>query len=73
MPVGSVARAGIPDTPRAASWAKSSVEFSLLMLAWKIAPALAHGNTVVLKPRLLPLTALAFAHICQESAFPPAS
>src|SRR5579884_3338480 len=41
--------------------------FPLLMLAWKIAPALATGNTVVLKPaEFTPLTALAFAEICQE-------
>jgi aldehyde dehydrogenase (NAD+) len=46
--------------------------FPLLMLAWKIAPALAAGNTVVLKPaELTPLTALAFAEICQESGLPP--
>src|SRR5258708_36485737 len=42
------------------------------MLAWKIAPALAAGNTVVLKPaEFTPLTALAFAEICQEIALPP--
>ncbi|MGA7170738.1 MAG: aldehyde dehydrogenase family protein, partial [Candidatus Sulfotelmatobacter sp.] len=41
--------------------------FPLLMLAWKIAPAIATGNTVVLKPaEFTPLTALAFAEICQE-------
>src|SRR5690242_468987 len=46
--------------------------FPLLMLAWKIAPALATGNTVVLKPaEFTPLTALAFAHICREIALPP--
>ncbi len=46
--------------------------FPLLMLAWKIAPALAAGNTVVLKPaEFTPLTALAFAEICQEVALPP--
>jgi aldehyde dehydrogenase (NAD+) len=46
--------------------------FPLLMLAWKIAPALATGNTVVLKPaEFTPLTALAFAHICQEVGLPP--
>src|ERR1700746_697021 len=46
--------------------------FPLLMLAWKIAPALATGNTVVLKPaEFTPLTALAFAGICQEVALPP--
>src|SRR5262249_42616031 len=41
--------------------------FPMLMLAWKIAPALAAGNTVVLKPaETTPLTALAFAEICQQ-------
>jgi aldehyde dehydrogenase (NAD+) len=45
--------------------------FPLLMLAWKIAPALATGNTVVLKPaELTPLTALAFAELCQEADLP---
>ena len=45
--------------------------FPLLMLAWKIAPALATGNTVVLKPaEFTPLTALAFAHLCQEVGLP---
>src|SRR5512146_333341 len=44
----------------------------LLMLAWKIAPALACGNTVVLKPaESTPLTALAFAEICAEAGLPP--
>jgi aldehyde dehydrogenase (NAD+) len=45
--------------------------FPLLMLAWKIAPALAAGNTVVLKPaEFTPLTALAFAEICSEAGIP---
>ena len=45
--------------------------FPLLMLAWKIAPALATGNTVVLKPaEFTPLTALAFAGLCQEAGLP---
>ncbi|MNS06230.1 putative aldehyde dehydrogenase AldA [compost metagenome] len=45
--------------------------FPLLMLAWKIAPALAAGNTVVLKPaEFTPLTALLFAEICQEAGLP---
>ncbi len=45
--------------------------FPLLMLAWKIAPALAAGNTVVLKPaEFTPLTALAFAGICREIGLP---
>jgi len=45
--------------------------FPLLMLAWKIAPALATGNTVVLKPaEFTPLTALAFAEICHEIGLP---
>ncbi|MEY3495809.1 MAG: hypothetical protein RJA80_31 [Actinomycetota bacterium] len=45
--------------------------FPLLMLAWKIAPALAAGNTVVLKPaETTPLTALLFAEICQQAELP---
>src|SRR5271154_4797306 len=45
--------------------------FPLLMAAWKIAPALATGNTVVLKPaEFTPLTALAFAGLCQEAGLP---
>ncbi len=45
--------------------------FPLLMLAWKIAPALAMGNTVVLKPaEYTSLTALLFAQICQEAGLP---
>ena len=45
--------------------------FPLLMAAWKIAPALAAGNTVVLKPaEFTPLTALAFAELCQEVGLP---
>jgi aldehyde dehydrogenase (NAD+) len=46
--------------------------FPLLMAAWKIAPALAAGNTVVLKPaETTPLTALHLARICQEAELPP--
>ena len=46
--------------------------FPLLMLAWKIAPALAAGNTVVLKPaETTPLTALIFAEILQQADLPP--
>ena len=45
--------------------------FPLLMLAWKIAPALAAGNTVVLKPaETTPLTALLFAQVCQQAGVP---
>jgi aldehyde dehydrogenase (NAD+) len=45
--------------------------FPLLMLAWKIAPALATGNTVVLKPaETTPLSALLFAEICQQAELP---
>ena len=45
--------------------------FPLLMLAWKIAPAIAAGNTVVLKPaETTPLTALLFAEICQQAELP---
>jgi len=46
--------------------------FPLLMLAWKVAPALACGNTVVVKPaEQTPLTALAFAELCVEAGLPP--
>ena len=45
--------------------------FPLLMLSWKIAPALATGNTVVLKPaETTPLTALLFAQVCQQAGLP---
>jgi aldehyde dehydrogenase (NAD+) len=45
--------------------------FPLLMLSWKIAPALATGNTVVLKPaETTPLTALLFAQVCQQAELP---
>jgi aldehyde dehydrogenase (NAD+) len=46
--------------------------FPLLMLSWKIAPALAMGNTVVLKPaEFTSLTALRFAELCREIGLPP--
>ena len=46
--------------------------FPMLMLAWKVAPALAAGNTVVLKPaETTPLTALVFAQLTQEAGLPP--
>ena len=45
--------------------------FPLLMLAWKVAPALATGNTVVLKPaETTPLTALLFADVCRQAELP---
>src|SRR3954462_147049 len=46
--------------------------FPLLMLAWKVAPALATGNPVVLKPaETTPLSALLFAEVCQQADLPP--
>ena len=46
--------------------------FPLLMLAWKVAPALAAGNTIVLKPaEYTPLTALLFAEVAHETGLPP--
>ncbi len=46
--------------------------FPLMIAAWKIAPALAMGNTVVLKPAsVTPLTALAFGELCLEAGVPP--
>ena len=46
--------------------------FPLLMVAWKVAPALAAGNTVIMKPaEFTPLTALCFAEIVREAGLPP--
>ncbi len=46
--------------------------FPLLMVAWKVAPALAAGNTIVLKPaEFTPLTALCFAELAHEAGLPP--
>jgi aldehyde dehydrogenase (NAD+) len=66
--------AGLGPDPRPHGVAGQVIpwNFPLLMLAWKIAPALACGNTVVLKPaETTPLTALAFAEICQQADLPP--
>ena len=66
--------AGLGANPRPYGVAGQIIpwNFPLLMLAWKIAPALATGNTVVLKPaETTPLTALAFADICQQAELPP--
>ena len=66
--------AGLGSNPRSVGVAAQVIpwNFPLLMLAWKIAPALAAGNTVVLKPaETTSLTALAFADICQQADLPP--
>jgi aldehyde dehydrogenase (NAD+) len=66
--------AGYGPAPRPLGVAAQVIpwNFPLLMLAWKIAPALACGNTVVLKPaETTPLTALLFAEICQQAGLPP--
>ena len=65
--------AGLGMNPRALGVAAQVIpwNFPLLMLAWKIAPALAAGNTVVLKPaETTPLTALLFAEILQQAQLP---
>ncbi|MCF0095282.1 aldehyde dehydrogenase family protein [Micromonospora sp. MH99] len=65
--------AGFGPNPRPIGVAAQVIpwNFPLLMLAWKIAPALAAGNTVVLKPaETTPLTALLFAEICQQADLP---
>jgi aldehyde dehydrogenase (NAD+) len=69
-----LAYAGFGPDPRPIGVAGQVIpwNFPLLMLAWKIAPALAAGNTVVLKPaETTPLTALMFAEICQQADLPP--
>jgi aldehyde dehydrogenase (NAD+) len=66
--------AGFGPEPRPLGVAAQVIpwNFPLLMLAWKIAPALAAGNTVVLKPaETTPLTALLFGEICQQAELPP--
>ena len=66
--------AGYGPSPRPLGVAGQVIpwNFPLLMLAWKVAPALACGNTVVLKPaETTPLTALLFAEICQQADLPP--
>ena len=65
--------AGFGPNPRPVGVAGQVIpwNFPLLMLAWKVAPALACGNTVVLKPaQTTPLTALLFAEVCQQADLP---
>ncbi|WP_299050931.1 aldehyde dehydrogenase family protein [uncultured Nocardioides sp.] len=63
---------GYGETPLGVAGQVIPWNFPLLMLAWKVAPALACGNTVVLKPaETTPLTALLFAEICQQADLPP--
>ena len=71
--LGAAARTGISQLPACGvvgqiiPW-----NFPLLMFAWKVAPALAAGNTVVIKPaEYTPLTALAFAELAMEVGLPP--
>ena len=66
--------AGFGPSPRPLGVVGQVISWSspLLMLAWQIAPALACGNTVILKPsEATPLTALAFAEICRQADLPP--
>lgn len=66
--------AGLGSAPRALGVAAQVIpwNFPLLMLSWKVAPALAAGNTVVLKPaETTSLTALLFAEILQQAELPP--
>jgi len=67
-----LAYAGFGTTPLGVAAQVIPWNFPLLMLAWKIAPALAAGNTVVLKPaETTPLSALFFADICRQAQLPP--
>jgi acyl-CoA reductase-like NAD-dependent aldehyde dehydrogenase len=69
-----LAYAGLGPDPRPHGVAGQVIpwNFPLLMLAWKIAPALATGNTVVLKPaETTPLSALLFAEVCRQADLPP--
>ncbi|MFI6075316.1 aldehyde dehydrogenase family protein [Actinoplanes sp. NPDC051343] len=69
-----LAYAGFGPDPRPLGVAGQVIpwNFPMLMLAWKIAPALAAGNTVVLKPaETTPLSALFFADVCRQAELPP--
>src|ERR1700729_2879164 len=66
--------AGLGPSPRPVGVAGQVIpwNFPLLMAAWKLAPALAAGNTCVLKPaETTPLTALLLAEVCQQAGLPP--
>jgi aldehyde dehydrogenase (NAD+) len=68
-----LSHAGFGSDPRPLGVAGQIIpwNFPLLMLAWKIAPALATGNTVVLKPaETTPLSALFFADVCRQAGLP---
>jgi aldehyde dehydrogenase (NAD+) len=69
-----IEHAGFGPAPRALGVAGQVIpwNFPLLMAAWKLAPALAAGNTCVLKPaETTPLTALLLAQVCQQAELPP--
>jgi aldehyde dehydrogenase (NAD+) len=69
-----LAHAGLGPAPRPLGVAGQVIpwNFPLLMAAWKLAPALAAGNTCVLKPaETTPLTALLLAEVCQQADLPP--
>jgi aldehyde dehydrogenase (NAD+) len=68
-----LAHAGFGDAPKPYGVVGQIIpwNFPMLMLAWKVAPALATGNTVVLKPaETTSLTALLFAEVCQQAGLP---
>ena len=68
-----LAHAGIGETPKPHGVVGQIIpwNFPMMMLAWKVAPALATGNTVVLKPaETTSLTALLFAEVCQQAGLP---
>ena len=68
-----LAHAGLGDAPKPYGVVGQIIpwNFPMLMLAWKVAPALATGNTVVLKPaETTSLTALLFAEVCQQADLP---
>ncbi len=69
-----LSHAGLGSDPKPLGVAGQVIpwNFPLLMAAWKLAPALAAGNTCVLKPaETTPLTALLLAEICQQAELPP--
>ena len=69
---GAGGAGGQPPRPLGVAGQVIPWNFPLLMAAWKLAPALAAGNTCVLKPaETTPLTALLLAEVCQQAGLPP--
>lgn len=77
-PIGVVGQIIPWNFPRTWSWVPSSLLYAnimiVLMFSWKVAPALATGNSIILKPsEFTPLTAIRMSDLIKEAGFPPGS